>query len=59
MRQTGLQDLEEIYDCLECTKTAVDRLVMCFLYGDPIEVHYLLPSRYHLRICGFRNNNNL
>jgi hypothetical protein len=59
MHQTDLRDLEEIYDCSECTRTAVSQLVMCFLYGDPLRVLYLLPSRYRLRIRGFHDNNNL
>jgi hypothetical protein len=46
MHQAGLQDLEEIYVCSECMQTAAGRLVMCFLYGDPLGVLYLLPSRY-------------
>jgi hypothetical protein len=59
MHQTDLRDLEEIDDCSECTRTAVGQLVMCFLYGDPLGVLYLLPSRYRLRNCGFHNNNSL
>jgi hypothetical protein len=59
VHQTDLRDLKDIDDCLECTRTAVGQLVMCFLDGDPLGVLYLLPSGYRLRNRGFRNNNSL